>query len=64
MWTYEFYERYNFRKENDFVMIKYQTENRKKGISVVGPTLWNNLQDSVKQSCSVAVFKSRLTDGY
>ena len=53
-------ERYNFRKENEFVMIKYQTEIRKKGISVLGPTLWNNLQDFVKQSCSVAVFKSRL----
>jgi hypothetical protein len=53
---------YNLRREDEFIVVKFRSEIRKKCISVVGPNLWNSLKDSLKKVNSISIFKSRLID--
>ena len=55
---------YDFRRENEFVTFNFFTEIRKKSISVIGPDLWNNLHDSIKNVSSISGFKSLLLGSF
>jgi hypothetical protein len=55
---------YNLRRENEFVVIKFRSEIRKKCISVIGPDLWNSLKDSLKNLSSISIFKSHIIDSF
>ena len=52
--------RYGLRRENEFVVMPFHTEIRRKCMSVKGPDLWNSLEDSMKTLSLIYVFKSRL----
>ena len=51
---------YDFRKEYEFLVAKFHSEIRRKGIAVIGPDMWNSLQDSMRHLSSISVFKSRM----
>lgn len=55
---------YNFRKENEFIVSKFRSEIRKKCISVIGPDLWNSLQDPIKSLSLISVFKLRIVSSF
>ena len=55
---------YNFGKENEFIVSKFRSEIRKKCISVIGPDLWNSLQDSIKSLSLISVFKLRIVSSF
>ena len=38
-------QHYNFRRVNEFQLVKFRSEIRKRFIAVVGPDLWNALRD-------------------
>ncbi len=48
---------YNFRVDNDFVLIKYKCEVRRKSIAIIGPKLWNPLPENIRNSTSIILFK-------
>ena len=56
--------RYEFRKEYEFVVVKFHTECRRKAIAIMGPDLWNSLQDSIRHLSSISVFKSKLVSTF
>ena len=53
---------YAFRKEDEFITVKFRSETRRKAISVIGPELWNSLQVPIQNISSISVFKSRLVE--
>ena len=55
---------YCLRRENDFVLEKYRTVTRKRGISIHGPDLWRSLPDSLKSADSLLIFKRELTRSF
>ena len=56
--------RYEFRKEKEFEVVKFRTECRRKAISVIGPDLWNSLTVSIRHLSSISVFKSKLVSAF
>ncbi|HMK58436.1 MAG TPA: reverse transcriptase family protein [Nitrososphaeraceae archaeon] len=55
---------YNFRNQNDFALINFKSEIRKRCVSVKGPEMWNSLPVHLRDSVSVPVFKSRLKESF
>ena len=56
--------RYDLRKENEFLVVKFHSEIRRKCIAVAGPDMWNSLQDSIRLLSSISVFKTRLVSAF
>ena len=53
--------RYRFRKPNDFTLIGFKTEWRRKSIAVAGPRLWNTIPIEIKELYSLSMFKHAIT---
>jgi len=64
LFTFNADNRYDFRQANDFLMVKFHTEVRKRCISVSGPTLWNCLCVEIKTITSISLFKKVLMRSY
>ena len=55
---------YNFRNNNDFLLINFKTEIRRKCIAISGPNLWMSISDSIKYTQSIIIFKTRLLQSF
>ena len=52
----------NTRQSQDLFISRTKTDMGARSISVKGPTLWNTIPDSVKQSSSLQIFKHKLKE--
>ena len=52
--------RYDFRKDNEFIVTNFHSEIRRKCISVIGPISWNALEHSVQNLSSISMFKKHV----
>jgi len=52
--------RYDCRKKNDFILLKFKSNVRKKCIAVAGPDLWTSIPDYIKDLDSISTIKASL----
>lgn len=52
------------RQSNDLFVPRTRTDSGKRQLAILGPTLWNNLPNVIKESNNLNLFKCKLKEYY